>query len=1579
MPQVFLLLKGPKDHAAVCEVATELFEGTPAPNTHVWVDHESHDVMQSAEKGTRAAYRILRREGYINRSILAEYTLNGPPMNIHGSSADLAFAIAFATEKLSRNQFKPIAATGELIKNGSIGAVKGIINKLGAALHVLPAGGQCLYPEANEGEVPAELIRRAAELDIKLIPVNRLDEALSQLDIELRKVYLKSPFRGLEAFQFEHAGIYFGRSVEIDEVCERLKARAEGGNPSVLVVGASGSGKSSLVQAGVLPELVNGRTLPTDVQVRWGLFRPRDALAVTGGGAEASVDEAQRLMAAILASWCQRSGLGVGLPVVPDLTAGWDADRLVDWLQGALESLPRQTAPVTYRFVWVVDQLEEFFSLPFQPESVKEFGDLLNRLTKCGVWVLLTMRSDYYDRYQNQPSLVRCLENNGTYDLLPARPEAIEQMITGPAMVAELSYERNEKNESLAARILQDVGRESGTLPLLEFMLSELYDRRDKASSTLLWRTYETIGGLKGAIKERAEEVFKKCSRDEKSALPGLIRLLVDVSGSEGKKVASRPAPINLVKKDMAQWRLAIALRDKHLLVMAGSDEGQTVRLSHEALLLHWKRASEQVAREQELLQKRHRMEEAEKLYSNATSKSDKNSLLLSSGLPLEEGRELVEQWQDSLTPQVKNYVKQSVHAHRRRKNLRLLGVVAICLTGFILTAIVVQSKNAAEAQRDKAWIIESELLAEEAWRKLENGEIKSAVSLALKALPDSELTQQRPYVSSAESVLYKAVLGYVPADLSYEHSSSVKNLLFNDKDTTVVSTYGDGSTKVWDANENVLVHSLEKHLSEITHADISKDGSMVLTASRDHRIHVWSKEANKITKLIGHSGGVLHSTFSEDGAWVASGSLDNTVRLWNSYDGDQVAKYVGHSDSVIYVGFYADDSKIVSVSADGSVRTWSTKTLGAYDPNIDYALNAKEVAPYLGVGFEAIPDSLAETNGLAKNEGVLVTKVNSQSAADTAGIRVGDIIKKIDDSKVYIKIGSANTHGLTFGESIDSKDIGDIIKIEILRDNNNVELNVKLGWRGGVLLSKLSERTVAATSAIVSREGDALAVGYKDGILEVFDLNAGTRLTKVNAHGQSIDVIEIDSEGKFVVTASSEGSVKIWRLSGDVLLNAFSTDQSPISDLSLSKEGNLVMASSLDGLVRLWDIYSGELISTLRPSQGASNQSIFMENKNEVLTGSRDGLVQRYISSSPQIKLSSEHKQVIIHATFSDETRRLLTVSDIGLGEVWDTKKSVKLYELVGHIAPIEYGVFNRDGELIATVSADHTARIWDARTGNIKRVLKGHSDRLTFAAFSPDSKKLVTVSDDFTVRLWDLDNGRELAVLDKHTGEVLGAIFSEDGDKILTYSKDGSSKIWQPIPQSSVLDMKGQSGVINANYISRGKQVVTVTEKGAVQIWSVETAASNGILFSADTAITRASLSSDGETMALGLLDGRILLCDMRTGKQEPVVFENPYEVLQMSFTHNNRRLVTLGLDNVIRIWDRESGRIIRRLPLDPRIPARYVVDKGGQSVVTISKGNEIAIWEDYDVSDELINYAEQTTRVFNAPASVMRKDKR
>jgi formylglycine-generating enzyme required for sulfatase activity len=503
----------------------------------------------------------------------------------------------------------------------------------------------------------------------------------STYGVELDRPYwdvdvLGPPFRGLDVFEFEHAPIFFGREDELVAIRNRLRDQACRGCAFLLISGASGSGKSSLARAGVLPDIVTHEVDGDISKWRWCVLKPNQL--------------GDDLLAGLVRSLLAKDVLPELENWNDDLTLPVDSNRMQEWstrftlrVKDALNTCANKRGAT--RLLVLVDQMEELFSNTSQTsESIQQFFEVLEDLARSGlVWIIATVRSDFYHECQKVPALVRMKDGAGQFDLVAPTSDSLMRVVTGPARLAGLRFEKSGE-QSLADAIIRESAGCAELLPLVEYLMLDLFNHKTD-DGVLTFAKYQELGGLEGALRTNCEDTYKELTSEAQAALPAVLSKLVTLSGDDLNTAVRRVVPWERIEANPAELELVSAMIAQRLFsTFSDTDGTKVVSVTHEAVLRIWPRVSEWTDQNRGFLRIRSRVEQSQSRWKQQPD----NSLLLADGVPLTEGEQLLAEASHLLDSETEKYITQSIAYHaankRKRRNL-LIGIgtlTAILLIG---------------------------------------------------------------------------------------------------------------------------------------------------------------------------------------------------------------------------------------------------------------------------------------------------------------------------------------------------------------------------------------------------------------------------------------------------------------------------------------------------------------------------------------------------------------------------------------------------------------------------------------------------------------------------------------------------------------------------------------------------------------------------------------------------------------------------------------------------------------------------------------------------------------------------------
>ena len=1300
-----------------------------------------------------------------------------------------------------------------------------------------------------------------------------------------RKVrrWKSSPFRGLNVFDFEHAPIFHGRTKAIGEVLEALEAQARAQRPFVLVVGASGSGKSSLVRAGVLPLLTQPETVEGIGLWQRSVTRPGaggsggdcfDALAAAllePSALPTLQDSESQNAIRDLATELREHSDAVALRVRDALDHAareWktqqshslkererqlrESGRLdeADLARQHREGLELPKA----RLALVIDQLEELFTAGFSLEVRQKYISALDGLVRSGrVFVLATLRSDFYARYQEFPDLIELAKPSGKFDLRPPTPYELGNMIRLPAEAAGLRFEQKRETGQRLDQALRDAAAVTPeSLPLLEHVLSLLYEQQDMRGDNLLrWSDYEEVGELRGALAEHAEAVFSMLRPNEQRAFPLVMRYLVTLGQGEEEVPNGRTVPYrDLVSSESDDDQKAGAkgfvdlFIEKRLLVADTDPQGEvTVRVAHEALLREWQRVKEWLTENREFLRMRDRLDSSLKLWLSRGKQKDD---LLGPGLPLAEGEKLVKDFGSSLSRDQTDYIHGSVAERRRRKHAQeriryavtaAITVLAI-IAGFQWFRAERQRQSAAQAFKSEAELAAKlqEQLRQASWtsfsqaeRQFQLGEWREGIALLARAIkfdPENQVASQRFF---QELIVHRGK-ALPPLIASFAHQDGVVHVNFSPDGARILTASWDETAKLWNAASGKLIASFA-HQGIVHHAAFSPDGARILTASADKTAKLWDAGSGKLIVSFGHQDEVNNAKFSPDGTRILTASRDKTAKLWDATSGKLIFSF-SHQDEVNDAAFSPDGGRILTASWDKTAKLWDAAS-GKLIASLEHQriVNRAEFSPDGGRILTASRDRTAKL--WDSTSGKLIASFEHQDDL----LRGGSLISSNSD---YDGAEFSPDGARILTASAD--------KTARLWDAASGKLMASFVHQDGVSAAKFSP------------DGTRILTASADKTAKLWDAASGELIASF-AHQDTVRWAEFSPDGARILTASWDKTAKLWGVAPGELITSFA-HQDGVQWAAFSPDGARILTASADKTAKLWDVALGRLIASFAHQDGVS-AAAFSPDGARILTGSADNTAKLWDVASVNLIASFAHQDKVKAVAFGPDGARILTGSADKTAKLWDPT-SGELIASFAHLDEVNAAVFSPDGARILTGSADKTAKLWDVASGKLIASFR-HEDGVNHVAFSSDGARILTGSADNTAKLWEVDSGKLVASF-THKDTVRRVAFSPDGSRILTASTDNTAKLWEAASGELVASFAHQAGVYCVAFSPDGSRILTASADNTAKLWD---AASGRLIASFDHqgTVWWAGFSPDGARILTASWDKTAKLWDTAT----------------------------------------------------------------------------------------------------------------
>jgi len=1235
-------------------------------------------------------------------------------------------------------------------------------------------------------DLPTIPARFAAALDIENDP--GLMARLMELAVAIRREDAPAsgspPFKGLHYFDEADADMFFGREALIARLLARLTAPpSERNSPRFLaIVGASGSGKSSLVRAGLIPGLRWGQS-----SSNWLMHtltptaRPLQALAACLSRETDSLSA----MAALIDELARDSrSLHLFLSRRPAVRAkGQPAEHGVLPAAGI--------APVAIRHVLVVDQFEEIFTQCRDEVERRAFIDnLMTAAIECdgAGYILIALRADFYDQCAPYVALRDAIASRQEY-IGPMSAVELRRAIEEPAKRGSWEME-----PGLVDALLEAVADEPGVLPLLSHALLETWQRR--RGRTLTLSGYMASGGVRGAIAETAEAVFQDQLSPEQQAIARSIFLrLTAVGESDAFADTRRRATFDqLVSKpdDAANVRAVLTLLADARLI---TTDDNLVEVAHEALIREWptlhawledNRAGlrlhrhltdaaaewDRRGRDSAELYRGARLAQAQEWAAWAPQAALLNTLereFLQASRDASERAEADREAQRQREVETAHKLaaaektraeEQARSADRLRARNRVITAIgAVGLALAVLAAVFgVQSDqnarqagaNLSVAQANLARAESLRLAAESNTILSENGDVQTAALLSLRALDNA-------YTPAADAALVRALTRLPNRQQFVGHTAWVYAVAVSPDGKYVLTGSLDNTARLWEAASGREIRSFTGHNAGVVAVAFSPDGQYVLTGSNDQTARLWETATGReIRSFTGHTAGLTRVAFSPDGRYVLTGSGDNTARLWETATGQALRTFSGHSSLVSAVAFSPDGQYVLTGSLDQTARIWDLAT-------------GREVRQFTG--------HTGGVNAVAYSpDGRYVLTGSNDTTARLWEASTGQEVRAFTghDSYVYAVAFSPDGKYVLTSSADKTARLWDALT--------------------GQQLRTFIGHTSSVRDATFSPDGHEILTAGDDSIARSWDAGTGPSLRLFAGGVGGLAGVAFSPDGQYILTAQGN-TAWLWETATGQMVRVYSGHTKDVTSLAFSPDGQYVLTGSYDHTVRLWGAQTGQPLRVFTGFPVGVVSVAFSPDSRLVAATGPGGLAGSFLASgttylwdaatgqqiaSFEIGPSKEAADPLSVLAFSPDGKNLLIRGFDTAVSLVDIRTGRELRTFAGHTTYVRSGAFSPDGRSVLTGSEDKTARLWDTQTGREIRQFTDQTSTILSVAFSPDGKYVLSGHDDSTARLWDAQTGQPLRQLIGHTAGVTSVAFSRDGKYVLTGSRDGTVRLW-------------------------------------------------------------------------------------------------------------------------------------------------------------------------------------------------------
>ncbi|MGK7938057.1 MAG: caspase family protein [Xenococcaceae cyanobacterium] len=1200
-----------------------------------------------------------------------------------------------------------------------------------------------------------------------------------------------NPYKGLASFEKEDSQLFYGRKKLIEDPQEGLLAKVKN-NPLTVVLGLSGSGKSSLVKAGLIPAIK--QEAETDGQ-QWYILetmRPGE-LPFTA------------LATALL-------------PITTDLKLDSLIQQLYQDVQFLTEIIHKwsQKNPNT-KLLLTIDQSEEIITLSKNDEDRENFLRLLAEALAApqiteNFRIVMTLRSDFEPQLRdlnehkykdtNWQQVWQEVWQNGRFIVTPMNREELKQIIEEPAAQRTLFFE----SSKLVNALIDEVIQMPGALPLLSFTLSELYlrylkaeENKERSDRTITEADYQQIGGVTRSLTNRADNTYNKLKAEEKVDESTIRDVMLRMVAIRSGELARRRVPTSELvypEPKNQQVKQVIARFVKARLLVKGRDtEGQEyVEPVHDALVRGWKQIKDWLDETQETVETVSLWNPFKKFF-NGRKEHPEAEKILKVNLPLQrEVNTSANNWSQhtkavgflwnndprlDLLKQVLNsqdnwfnkveteFVQRSIWRKTFNTCRNWSIAIAVMVGLSVLTISTLSNLRDTKVQQVRNFIDSAEIK----WESDRHLEALLDLLRVGKLLDHWLLQLFKPdekFKKEIQDEFLKVVYGVKELN-QLQHEGKVINVNFTPNDKMIVTNdRGSQEIKVW-------------HLDGIPVKKYSYDEIKAILEKSNSNLYQTLKQKSLLPVLTfklednrqAFSYGVNRQAFSPDGKMRVTVDRDNqgNVFIYNNSD-DRSHETIQTDDREITTVRFSSNSQIIATgSRRGNLKLWKLdgtlyKTLKTHNKQAhDESVNALDFSNNGDIIASASHD---KTVKLWNRDGKLEKTLEGHQSV------VWDVSISPDNEM----IASASNDETVKLWNRDGK------LLRTFKGHNDVVRAVAFSYNGNILASASDDGTVKLwcikseqpwcqngaqeqeSLKILKHTFDKLhgvifnpkdnkiltARGYGN---VTFWNKDGTYIKTDRWHSRQINTFKFIPDSKLIVSASRDGSVKIFRVDSNKIeslkMPPGELKQNHVLAVSFSPDRKIFVTGDNKGKIKIWK-QDGSSLETSEKHHKSVRGLSFSPDGEVFASGSLDGTVKLWnINGSLERTLldnDNDSKLRVFGVAFSpdkDPDKQIIAVRI--------NKNQVKLLDrdgeeqavLKGHKRYIRAVAFSPDGKLIATASYDQTVKIWD-RNGQYKKTFYGHNDRVIGLAFSPDGNRIASASDDKTVLLWDVNIKQEL-----------------------------------------------------------------------------------------------------------------------------------------------------------------------------------------------------------------------------------------
>lgn len=1343
------------------------------------------------------------------------------------------------------------------------------------------------------------------------------------------------PYRGLESFREEDKDLFFGRDDDIERIVKAIQDKKQ----AVTVSGASGSGKSSVVFAGVLPR-----------------FQHKE---------------------------------------------GWKIVTMRPGQQPlkALNAALAQKPPVPARLLLVIDQFEELYTYTSEKQIHRQFLDQL--LAVPDMTAILTLRIDFWEKASNYRAFAEVLEK-GLITLWPVEREGMKQIIKRPAESQDVTYSENLIERILDGVAPDGQFSDPGDLLLLEFALTRLWKKQEEIEWTgqLTGEAYEASGQVHGALEQHADEVYKQLNHAEKQLFPHLLTQLIlpreDIADTR------RLVTSGELTREEWQLAQKLAEPDNRLVVIDWNQnlKKETAEIVHEALIQRWQQLKDWMRDKRNFRLWQEQVESVRKQWETSRNSADllQGSLLIQSEEWLHKGFVKLHTQQHFIQASLDH---QKHVAQRNR--LLAIAFAFIALIALIAAGIAIDQRGAAVAESTRAAqnlatatiaqgaeiiarqtavaestraaqslatatmaqgaeIVARQTAQAESTRADQNlatatvaqGEALSSEATAIynaqlaadaqataeynaqlaatreaEAITQSQIAQSQVFAISSLAVqdedpmlglllaimsgqaadtiqafnrIYDSLLLKAPPRITLQHAGGLNGAMWSDDDSQILTWDENGKARVWDSETGIEQLELS-HQGWAYGIVWNKDKSQVLTWGGEGKAIIWDGTTGEEVQSFEHDDSILGATWDDDESLVLTWGADGKAIIWNVFTGKEI-HILEHQGEVLGAIWNGGESQVLTWSDDGNARIWDGVT---------------------GDELHKLEHDNEVLGAMWNDDWSLVLTWGKDKTARIWNVETGEERRRF-------------THEDWVMGAIWNKD--ENLVLTWSRDNR-----VRV-WSVETEDEQLQFPHEGTVRGATWNEDESQILSWSmDKTARVWDVALAVELLKF-IHEDVVEGAAWNQDESLILTWSWDGTAKIWNaVTGKERFRLI--HELEIWSAAWSRDGHQVLTASQDGTVRVWDTLQAWENGVELSWEGSVNGAQWNKDESQVLIWSEDGTVRIWDTETWNEKFKVSHgvggvfDGYVYGAIWNESESHVLSWSADETARIWDTATEAELHKFE-HGDLVQGAVWNQNESQILTWGRNGLVKLWDVETETEQMTFR-HEIWVKGAIWNEDESKVMTWGCDekneigyctlSTVKIWDAVTGEEQSKF-THNDKVTGAMWNGDETYVLIWGCDitnpngfcieGAARIWDVETGEEELISYG-NGEVNGAAWNRDESQILIwgcaqrhednfidCTQGIVSIWNIATEEYIGEL-SYDGEIVGAAWNGNEKLVLIWSEDGTIKVWNI---EKENLLMDLDVEgklALVVQSSHDEQRILFVTMDGFLRILSTEMKDLL------------------------------------------------------------------